>query len=242
MKIINGKIKIETEELGILEGFISLTSAMNIAASRIVAYNDEDVIMKWQLLGNDESIVYKSGKKVQMSTCIINLNELALTPGFTYKLKAAVTARDDKISTVNIVYQPNGGTLYFAYSGSSGLEYRCEYYGNINSLETPPVVKCSSFLGHHLGLTRMMWDLSSNGNTLFISNSQSKRDKWFMDFNTLLINPGTRISVKANVVGGPDSTAFLVLEYDPTSPYTVKTTYNGTIFKTMVMYSGIEIL
>ena len=236
---LSGKIRIETDDNQIYEGTLSLVSPLIASCAEIVAYNDLGVVLKWQLYLGDGTKIYESGKYTAYETCKIHLDDLGLPENTYITLKAAITGADDKTADRVILYNSNGGTDYFGYFSPIGLERRLSFYCNVPSNETPPVLKCTKIKFYHTGAARERWKLISDGSEIYSTGVQTNGDKTEKDLRTLSIVEGTRIIVKAAVVGGVDSSAYVILEYSPNSNTMAWVNFAGNAFKNFVMLDAI---
>lgn len=201
----------------------------------IIAYNLEPEIVRWELVDLEGKILYASGDYLQYETWHHNFSSLNLGEGTLVRLKAVRTAKDDKFSSEILEYSSTTDTIFYNHSSSF------IYVGSVPSIENPPVVKCEALTATHTKYPVLMhFDLINmeNGKTLDSSGRCLKDNSWNFYLRNTGLPSGTRFKLKACVIAGPDSSPYIILEYDTTSTDRAYFGFYGNSFRTIVPYEG----
>lgn len=108
------------------------------------------------------------------------------------------------------------------------------------------VVQCSDIVAENLSFTTTHWALyTSDGTKLYESGKKYRLQTWDYALNRLNntdgtpIAAGTQLILKAMVVSGSDSTASVILEYNPLINATAMFELKGTAFNTTLHFISV---
>lgn len=206
--------------------------------SQIVAYANCSRVVKWLLISLDGTVLYESGNYLDLSTCILHLEQLKIEPYTRFKVKANSGGPDDMSEQI-LEYVPNSNTAYYNFTNVYFPNTPELYYsGIVKSSSSPPVYKCSGIEASNSSPTLVKWSLISKGQTIYTSGRYPKWEMFMLDFNKLDIPPGTKLTFKSNVIAGSDSTAYIILEYDPNDIHFARFELEGTTSKTLTLYAS----
>ena len=204
-----------------------------INCSQLVAYTDVGDVIKYSLYLLDGTKVYESSNTVEWDTWILDLSILGLDPGTDLEFQA--NSLVPKLTVKEIIrYAPNSSTAFYDVT-----QYENGYsYSVVPSGAKPPILKCSSLSIHNDSRMITRFTLQQDNNVIYRSSRVRLEKNLTINFKDLDLAPGIQISLKANCIGGSDSTAYMILEYDTTINRTAKYTLSGNAFKTVMIYNG----
>lgn len=217
-------------------GVKKITAPTIKQCSDIIAYDHSNMIVKWEIILLDGTRIYQSDKNFEFDTFYLKLENLAIEPGTQIRLRANVLS-GYLTSKFVLEYTPSYSTIYYALEGLAGSDDNdVVYYGLIESPYRAPILKCSKITLFNNSRTIAKWSLRKNGKDLYLSGKCGIGNTSTITLSNTSIVAGTQFTVKANCIGGKDSSAFITLEYDPTSTVIANFELEGNAFKSVLMY------
>ena len=218
---------------------LSALTSTTVKCSNIICYTmATGAIAYYSIYTLDGTLIYKSENYHKRKTWTFSLNNLNVPQGTIVILKGAAVAGGKSTNNVLLEYYESGPSVYYELFGD--LIPTFKFVAKVESNSMPPVLQCLRLEAINAASVITRWDIIKDGVLIFESGKYSEGKSISIRLGDLDLNSGDRVKLKANVSSGADSTAYIILEYNPNVYTLAHFELVGTTFYTGTLISSID--